>query len=79
MAVEAPGNPIPVHRSFYQKPLTFTLQPGLQEGPLPLTWPNPVAESLLILEYIQKKHGHKNPTLAKHPHERAVPWIWAKF
>ncbi|KAL4204062.1 hypothetical protein AMTRI_Chr01g107830 [Amborella trichopoda] len=60
-AVEAPRNPIPVHRSFYQKPLTFTLQPGLQE------------------EYIQKKLGHKNPTLAKHPHERAVPWIWAKF
>ncbi|KAL4187508.1 hypothetical protein AMTRI_Chr09g39390 [Amborella trichopoda] len=66
MAVEAPGNPIPVHKSFYQKPLTFTLQPGLQEGPLPLTWPNP-------------KHRHKNPTLAKHPHQRAVPRIWAKF
>ena len=38
----------------------------------------PLAESLVILEYIDQTWKH-NPLLPQHPYEKALAHFWAKF
>ncbi|KAJ8751471.1 hypothetical protein K2173_016686 [Erythroxylum novogranatense] len=61
-----------------KSPLLLEYNPVHKKIPVLVHRGKPIAESLVILEYIEDTWSN-NPILPKHPYDRAIARFWAKF
>ena len=61
-----------------KSPALLTYNPVHKKIPVLVHNGKPVAESLVILEYIDETWKH-NPILPTDPYEKAMAWFWAKY